>query len=1309
MKKNSLKGYFKAEDPNYKQRNNGSEGFDPWESTNDTPNKEEKPVKIQDVIRRIISYTVIGYPLLIFGIVFAVSFFLADSSVYGLKPRSVWWIFGWLYGRPGVYGWWALTIFGLVIYIVLLSHFEMRWMRLKNVKADNSELETYQNESRLQFPNELPINFDIFPDAGAHSKTVGPTVAISHIMLDPKSVKSVKVAQKYTEEDAPTPSDVGQCIQDEDGEYEYKTMPLIDKKFGDELFSSAFLKKDSKFRIFYDARKLKYNPDKERFKTNEKTVAEKIKNDWYFPSYEVQRPGGFYIVDTEPNNTLIIAQTRAGKGQTIIEPTIDMWSRSDNQCNMVLNDPKGELLVKFYYPMVRRGFSVVQFNLMHAERTNIYNPMGYAVDAARRGNVTEMTTLIDQIAVIFFPDVKGEDPVWQNAARAAFKRSAFGLIAYYKEEDTEMREQAMREDWSESTLEHELDVLWGHVTLYNIYKMMTTLASRIEDDPERIHILPSDKAESMDTLTLFFKAMDALPKNDIREQVSSQSGSIEQIANSDKMLASVYGIATVALQFFSDERVARLTSGRPSQNFDITGLGFPRRIDVQIDHDYMVKHSLGGSAFKWTCYRDAEFKYQYEGSDFVHEGIVTTNGWCEGSFKGIFPNRISYMKLELFVADSDSLIKTFYFKFVKHYQHSLDGNEYVEEPAMHEKIINGGSLIEMQKVIYAGKEKYVPRKTVMVKERYDLSSNRLGHKVSEDAPAISQIQVHYAEKQKAVFFITPPNLESYAKIILILINQIFNMQVDKAYSTKADQKPLYPTRYFLDEAGNMKSGEAGIPGIQTKESIGLAQGQYFILVVQTLQQLKDIYGDTIDKIIQGNTNNIIYLKSPESSLLNDLESCSGERHITKADSRTVTYDASRKMLVQNNNQVSTNFRSQKVPTISKTDMRLIPRANDMVFGHGNPIWSRNQLALPYAWRLHKNRLRDATHPEYTLNTVPTVSHTEDFSLLTNTPDFFAMTDKLVEEAKLAREIKQRYMQVNKLHENDLLRIDQNELADELMHGIREELRTRKSNDAKLVEDSYQNSLEAVKKAEGDVKLTKDELGQQLALNDAAGNRTTNNMATYCKESKSQRYNNVYGYDESREAQEKHPQGRVRPKYEKTGRSNEDFIASMASHNNAQIKAEGQKYFDHFTKQAIMEHADGFDSLFEDALGNVSNSGDLRKAFANCDDLDFSTKTGEMRLKRDVKLKYYKSVHDDMTGDVKSDEVTEKLPTGAVLIGGFKSIQVDTSINDTENTAKMYDVRPNMYKYLVSYDHWKDATWGTDLLTALRQASEQRGS
>ena len=48
----------------------------------------------------------------------------------------------------------------------------------------------------------------------------------------------------------------------------------------------------------------------------------------------------------------------------MIEPTLDMWMREKRPNNMVINDPKGELLVKNYVRATVRGLQVVQFNLI---------------------------------------------------------------------------------------------------------------------------------------------------------------------------------------------------------------------------------------------------------------------------------------------------------------------------------------------------------------------------------------------------------------------------------------------------------------------------------------------------------------------------------------------------------------------------------------------------------------------------------------------------------------------------------------------------------------------------------------------------------------------------------------------------------------------------------------------------------------------------------------------------------------------------------------------------------------------------------
>lgn len=274
-----------------------------------------------------------------------------------------------------------------------------------------------------------------------------------------------------------------------------------------------------------------------------------------------------------------LAITRAGKGQTIIEPTLDMWTREKEPNNIVINDPKGELLVKFYVKSTVRGYEVVQFNLINAMKTNIFNPLLMAGQAAREGDFIKCAQYVENIAEVFFPVDGAEDPLWPNAANNAFKRAAYGLIDYYLEEEKELRQRAERTGMSPKVLSAQVDMLWGKVTLYNCYQLFVRLASKKEKnpavvfkkraeagefDPEGIEPLDDDQyrrrmAEVQkdaelwedkpdnDLMSLFFNATAALPPNEMRRLVGNADDALRSIGGAEKMLASVYGIALTAM------------------------------------------------------------------------------------------------------------------------------------------------------------------------------------------------------------------------------------------------------------------------------------------------------------------------------------------------------------------------------------------------------------------------------------------------------------------------------------------------------------------------------------------------------------------------------------------------------------------------------------------------------------------------------------------------------------------------------------------------------------------------------------------
>lgn len=252
-----------------------------------------------------------------------------------------------------------------------------------------------------------------------------------------------------------------------------------------------------------------------------------------------------------------------------------MWTRERRPNNMVINDPKGELLVKFYVRSTVRGFQIIQFNLINSIKTDIYNPLGLAAEAAREGDFTKAAMYVENIATVFFPVDGGDDPVWPNAANNAFKRAAYGLMDYYLEEEKYLRAKAARTGMDEKVLETQIDQLWGKVTLYNTYQLFVQLTSKklpnpakkftadakagkfdnLSDDEYQRQLdavtvqskkLWEDKPEA-DLLTLFFNATAALPTNSMRRLVANADNALKSMAGAEKMLASVYGIAITAM------------------------------------------------------------------------------------------------------------------------------------------------------------------------------------------------------------------------------------------------------------------------------------------------------------------------------------------------------------------------------------------------------------------------------------------------------------------------------------------------------------------------------------------------------------------------------------------------------------------------------------------------------------------------------------------------------------------------------------------------------------------------------------------
>lgn len=135
---------------------------------------------------------------------------------------------------------------------------------------------------------------------------------------------------------------------------------------------------------------------------------------------------------------------------------------------------------------------------------------------------------------------------------------------------------------------------------------------------------------------------------------------------------------------------------------------------------------------------------------------------------------------------------------------------------------------------------------------------------------------------------------------------------------------------MLDELGNLQSEGHGIQNFATMLSIGLGQEQQFTLILQTLQQLRDVYGDSVDKIVQGNTSNIVFLKSTDDSMLDTLEKMSGKTHVSRKNQKTITRDLE-KLFLPNEGKVSYTVQLQEEPVISYNDSATGSVIRDVLF------------------------------------------------------------------------------------------------------------------------------------------------------------------------------------------------------------------------------------------------------------------------------------------------------------------------------------------------------------------------------------------
>lgn len=961
----------------------------------------------------------------------------------------------------------------------------------KKLKTDHAELNTYVGDKKKLSIEEMFQQYAIVPDAGAVSRSVSPTSIVGHAFLDNSKIKTVKLAVR---------DDEGNIVKNKKGKIQYKRYPMFNTELQKDSYESIGVK-ESENQIIYNPEKINYRKDDNG---NWQTVKDFINDDWFLPKEETQRPTGVFFVETGPVNTVVIGTTRSAKGQTLVNHTIDMFSREYEKQNLFLNDPKGDLFAAFHKLLEVRGYEPIVLNLMDPSKTHQFNVLAPAIAQARIGNYDKMGTLLSTIMKTFFPVTK-DDPFWGNASQALVKMLIYALIDYYLEEEKEYL-QKYTGNKDEATISREIDEMWSKVTMYNVYEMISTMSRREvllsekaienndflskedlekakngelkEKDGKQVRVpFKSDNGftyektdvAQMTELSAFFKLTDKLPINKMRIMTLQQSGPIEQLEGSEKALASIYGITMTSLLFFTEGPIKAVTSASPRQSLDPVSLAFPRRLRFKLNSDFVLENKLNGRKVNFTAYRDSQFTDQIKTDnpiDFEHTTRIDELGWCEYRFKGVFgeydylteadgsqtaiPKPI-YVKMEIIDDRTQRVMYKYHYEYRRGYAKTVDGKRFIRNPYNGKRIEKDGTL-RFGYMVEDGKTDKGEPIFKFVREKQKLTSLANGMKV----PEIEQTEALYNTRPKAIFSVTPPHLSEYIKVVIVMVSVLFDTSVAESYITDASGKPFFKTRSILDEIGNMHYNGNGIPDFQTKLSIGLGQGQEYTMVVQTLQQFRDVYGDSVDKIVQSNTAVFMYLISNDTEMLEMLSKQAGTTHRTRATNKTIN-EKHGQFINDVDDNVSIQYATEEEPVFTINDLLSFTTGESMVLSarhdkdnsgekvRPNPIHNTKGSMIPMSYALHKDGHNSPMFKK-ALQNVEVATSSNDRDVAENIPSFEKMYEKRKHQAFYTNSAIEQYKEVNNLDDASLERMNKDTLSRTIMRIINDKMNEDKGEE-----------------------------------------------------------------------------------------------------------------------------------------------------------------------------------------------------------------------------------------------------------------------
>ena len=178
-------------------------------------------------------------------------------------------------------------------------------------------------------------------------------------------------------------------------------------------------------------------------------------------------------------------------------------------------------------------------------------------------------------------------------------------------------------------------------------------------------------------------------------------------------------------------------------------------------------------------------------------------------------------------------------------------------------------------------------------------------------------------KKMALFIILPDAKSTYYSIASLLVSQIYE-QLDKVADERGGRLNNR-VNFLLDEFGNFTE----IPDFANKLTMGGGKGIRFNLFLQDFAQLDQKYGKEVAKIIKGNCESWIYLKTRDPGTLKEISEKLGNYTVS-------TYSLSSSTARNSAGSSSQSVNLTGRPLLTTNELELIKRPYSLVMSRGNP-------------------------------------------------------------------------------------------------------------------------------------------------------------------------------------------------------------------------------------------------------------------------------------------------------------------------------------------------------------------------------------